>query len=216
MKKMVIVFLIVFSFLLVDQPVWSESPDPALPGSLFTPVGALNSPSYQPLMMIQSKSYMGKFNAMCIFLADQLVRNQNKQQRNGPIIITTFADLNNLKETTAFGRLVAENLGHELLVRKWAVVDIRLTKDLLINDYGEFSLSRDVQKIRDSFQSGMVITGTYARIDDCLLVNVRLIDLNQAVIISSGQMMLVIPEFMEELLANKSNAQKTTKIVGIP
>lgn len=207
MKKRTFVLLIAFSLIQVVQPAWSASPYLAQPG-------AIDTPSYQPLMMIDSKSYIGNFNAMCIFLADQLVRNQNSRKKTDPLIITTFADLNNLKETTPFGRLVAENLGHELQVRKWSVIDIRLTKDVLINDNGEFSLSRDVQKIKDSFKGGMVITGTYSRLDNCLVVNARMIDINQAVMVSSGQMMLVIPDFMEDLLSNKP-ALKTTKIVGM-
>ena len=99
----------------------------------------------EPLVLQQSHTSVGRFNSQMIFMADQIERNVERKSLANTFLVTSFTNLNKLSETTAFGRLVAENIIHELQVRKWKVFEVRLTKDLVINETGEFSLSRDIK-----------------------------------------------------------------------
>jgi len=166
-----------------------------------------------PLQMEQNRTPAGRFNALIVSLADQLERNADRKILGNTFIVTSFGNLNKLSETTGLGRLIAENLIHELQIRKWQVYDVRLTKDLLINESGEFSLSRDIKKIRETYKVGGIVTGTYVVADYSIIVNARSMDINTGVVASSGRISLPVDGFTDALLFNEDNL-KTMKIVG--
>lgn len=167
----------------------------------------------EPLTVQQSGSTVGRFNARMIFLADQIERNADRKSLSNTFIVTSFVNLNRLSETTPFGRLVAENVIHELQVRKWQVFEVRLTKDIIINDSGEFSLSRDIKKLKDQYKIGGIVTGTYSVSGGHVIVNARVVDINTGVVVSSAQTHLPVNWFVDELLLNDDNL-KIMKIVG--
>jgi len=167
----------------------------------------------EPLVIQPSRTQAGRFNALIIFLADQLERNADRKTLANTFIVTSFGNLNRLSETSGLGRLIAENLMHELQIRKWQVFDVRLTKDIVINETGEFSLSRDIKKIREAYKVGGIVTGTYAVANNDIIVNARSMDINTGILASSGQIRLPTDWFTESLLFNEDNL-KTMKIVG--
>lgn len=167
----------------------------------------------EPLGVQRSQTSVGRFNSQMIFMADQIERNADRKSLENTFIVTSFSNLNKLSETNGFGRLVAENMIHELQVRKWKVFEVRLTKDVVINETGEFTLSRDIQKIRETYKIGGIVTGTYSVIGNHVIVNSRVIDINTGLVASSGQIHLPINWFTDELLFNDSNF-KSMRIVG--
>jgi TolB-like protein len=167
----------------------------------------------EPLNIQQSQTSVGRFNSQMIFMADQIERNADRKSLDNTFIVTSFSNLNKLSETTAFGRLVAENMIHELQVRKWKVFEVRLTKDVVINETGEFTLSRDIQKIRESYKVGGIVTGTYSVAGNHIIVNARVVDINTGLVASSGQIHMPINWFTDTLLFN-TDSLKSMKIVG--
>lgn len=140
-----------------------------------------------PLNVIDSRTPVGYLNSQAIFLADQLERNLDKKYFSAPVMVTSFLNLDDLTETSGFGRLLSEGLIHELQVRKWKVIDVRLVKDVVIRQDGEFSLSRDIKNIKDSYNVVGIVTGTYTITDSCVIVNAKVMDIDTGVITSSGQ-----------------------------
>lgn len=167
----------------------------------------------EPISLLESGSTVGRFNARMIFLADQIERNADRKNLSNTFIITSFTNLNRLSETTPFGRLVAENLIHELQVRKWQVFEVRLTKDIIINETGEFSLSRDINRLRDQYKIGGIVTGTYSVTGNNIIVNARVIDINSGVVVSSAQANMPLNWFTDELLLHNDQF-KTMRVVG--
>ena len=167
----------------------------------------------EPLRIQQSQTAIGRFNSQMIFMTDQIERNADRKNLENTFIVTSFINLNKLSETTAFGRLVAENVIHELQVRKWKVFEVRLTKDVIINETGEFSLSRDVKKIKELYKVGGIVTGTYSIAGNHLIVNSRVIDINTGLVSSSAQIHLPIDSFVDGLLFDESSLT-SMKIVG--
>jgi TolB-like protein len=167
----------------------------------------------EPLLQQESTTNIGNFNAAIIFLADQLERNVERSSLSNTFLVTSFTNLNNISETSSFGRLMSENMMHELQVRKWQVFDIRLAKDILVNETGEFSLSRDVSRIKDAYTIGGVITGTYTLAGKNIIVNARVIDINHGTILSSAQVHLRLNNVTEALLKGEGQ-HKAMKIVS--
>ena len=167
----------------------------------------------EPLTIPRSRTSIGKLNAEIIFTADQIERNSDRKSLDNTFIVTTIVNLNNLSETSSFGRLFSENLIHELQVRKWKVYEVRLTKDITVNGTGEFSLSRDIQKIRDNYKIGGIVVGTYSVTDGHIIVNTRVIDMSSGIIVSSGQVHMPLTEYADSLLYYEDR-QRVMKIVG--
>lgn len=172
------------------------------------------------LVVPSSGSQLGAFNARIIFVADQLERNLDRKDLADGIAVTSFANLDRLAETTPLGRLIAENIMHELQVRKWHVHELRLTRDIAINEQGEFTLSRDTGLLRDQPRVSGIVTGTYAVVGGGVVVNARLIDLANGVVISSAQALLPVGLLdgqhlsRDEKVKAVNDGQRPMKIVG--
>jgi TolB-like protein len=167
----------------------------------------------EPIEIQSSNSPSGQFNARMIYLADQLERNVDRKILNNTFIVTSFTNLNRLSETTSFGRLVSEDMIHELQVRKWQVFEVRLTKDIIINDTGEFSLSRDINKLKELYKIGGIVTGTYSVAGNSIIVNARVIDINTGIVVSSAQTHLPLNWFTDNLLFSDDHL-RVMRIVG--
>jgi TolB-like protein len=170
-------------------------------------------PARQYIGIHPSQSPEGRLNARIIFLADQLARNLDKRMNYEPVVVTSFVNLDNLKETSSFGRLIAEDLIHELQVRGWKVFDIRLAKDIIVKPEGEFSITRDIRNIRNFYKVNGVITGTYTISSNGVIVNARLIDAKSGLIVSTAQTVISL-EDISPLLADRSFSGVTIRIKG--
>jgi len=161
---------------------------------------AATARKFEPISNVISSSGAGMFNAGLIFLADQLDRNSTVDVRKRVTVISSFANLNDLGESSSFGRLVGENLLHEMQVRNWAVSDLRLSRSLVINEAGEFSLSRDIKRVRETLPAGQVLTGTYTDTADGVLLSARIIDLATGEVVSTAQTRFVRDRFVAGLI----------------
>jgi len=150
--------------------------------------------------VIHARSTPGKFSAKIIFLADQLERNIDKKNANSAFLVGSFTNLNNLAETSPMGRLIAENLMHELQVRGWRIFEPRLMRNFVINPSGEFTLSRDAKNLRDQFGVTGVVTGTIISSEEQLVINARVIDSQSGLVVSSGQIQIPSNWFTDALL----------------
>ncbi|UFS72257.1 hypothetical protein LPW11_08700 [Geomonas sp. RF6] len=167
----------------------------------------------EPLPVHRSRTSVGNFNGMVIYLADQLERNLDRKVLGNTVIVSTFSNLDRLSETTSLGRLLGESIIHELQVRRWNVVDVRLTRDIVVNDAGEFSLSRDIKKIRDIYKVGGVVTGTYSISESGVIINARAIDLDSGLVQSSAQAFIPLSNFAESMLHNPEK-MPVMRVVG--
>ncbi|MEG6506039.1 FlgO family outer membrane protein [Nitratidesulfovibrio sp. 1201_IL3209] len=84
--------------------------------------------------------------------------------KDQPIIVASFVNVNNLTESSTFGRMVAELVGSRLSQRGYHVVELKLRQNSLFvqEGKGEFMLSRDVKEISRMHNAAAVVVGTYA------------------------------------------------------
>lgn len=155
---------------------------------------------YEPIVNQPSTSPTGIFNSSMMFLAEQIDRNVILEARTKPTILTNVVSLGNLGESSELGRLIGEHLMHELQLRYWTVSDIRLNRDVVINESGEFAMSRDVKKLRDNIPAANVVTGTYTNTADGVLVNVRVLDLTTGQVMSTAQTRLAKDRFISGMV----------------
>jgi TolB-like protein len=189
--------------LLLQAGIASAQPVIEADNAILSYRGAALAPNpyrYEPILIQPSVTPSGQFNSGLIFVAEQIDRNVSPEDRQLPTVFNTIVNLNDLSETSPFGRLVGEHLIHELQVRGWPVSDIRLSKDLIINGSGEFSLSRDLKRIRELMPAVNVVTGTYMSTRDGVLLNIRVLNLETGRIVSTAQTRLFRDKFLAALI----------------
>lgn len=159
-----------------------------------------NLQSYEPITTNYSSISSGIYKSGIIFLADQIERNVDPDEKKRSTVITSFANLDDLSETSAFGRMVGEHLAHELVVRGWIVNDIRLSRDLIINASGEFLLSRDLNRLRSTVPAANIVTGTYTATGNDILLSARVVNFSTGRITSSAETRFKIDGFIANLI----------------
>jgi len=164
------------------------------------------------LPIISANTAQGKFAARMILLADQLERNVDLKLANASYMIGSFVDLNNLGSTSPMGRLISENLMHELQVRNWSIFEPRLMKNFLINDGGEFVLSRDVKHLRERYNITGVVAGTYSVSDDYTVINARVVNIESGMVVSTAQVQIPSNGYTNSLVAESTN--RPMKLIG--
>ena len=87
--------------------------------------------------------------------------------RTLPILSTSFVNLDNLKETSAFGRLVGVQVASRFSQHGYKMIDLRLSngKVLVQERNGELVLSRDMKRINNSQDAQAILS---IKMDDLL------------------------------------------------
>jgi TolB-like protein len=118
--------------------------------------------------------------------ADRLMNQVGEPLDPGkPILVASLADIDDLERSSAFGRMVGEQLGSRLSQLGYTVVETKLRGTIAINPNGEFVLSRDVRRISGTHAAQVVLAGTYTPGETEVYVNLRLVRLADSKVIAS-------------------------------
>lgn len=141
-------------------------------------------------------------------LARQLVANRQDGRKTGErLILTTFVNLNDLYETSGFGRALTESLSTSLFKQGFGVAEIRKAPGLYVqNGSGELTLTRDASLIAQEQEAQALIAGTYSLTPTTVIVNVRMIDAGSSDVISVGALELHRGTNINYLLSEKKGA----------
>jgi len=153
-----------------------------------------------PIRDVENQS-VGRFKTS--YLADQ-INAYYRGNVNGPIAITTFVDIDNLYESSTFGRLLAEQMMSELTMRGYNVIELRQAEAMQIMfDRGEFGLSRDIATLKKHQDISSIVVGTYTTSPERIYVNCRVIDPSSSLVASVGSVeMARTPEISKLLRTN--------------
>ncbi|MEY4083971.1 MAG: hypothetical protein RL483_1340 [Pseudomonadota bacterium] len=187
-------------------------PAPAAPAAVVAPVAAASVTSAPVRPVVLSDAEV--FQQAVAELATQL--NQNMGRRAGQVfILTSFSDLNRIQESSHLGQLLSENLIHELQVRGWDLVELRLANAVSVNSAGEFGLSREHRRLKEQFQASGIITGTYSLAGRYVMVNARVMNYETGAVVSSAQVRLPLTAFVEGLAyGGKPHMSPVVRITG--
>jgi TolB-like protein len=127
------------------------------------------------------------------------------------VAVATFVDLDKVEETSAFGRYVAERMGQELHKLGFKTLELRQRKDIeIIHDKGEFILSRRSSELLKKSRIEAVVVGTYAIVNNEVVVNTRLIGVDTARVMSVSQIVASVSgdRAVSSLLSRKSEVTR--------
>ena len=123
---------------------------------------------------------------------DNLLQN-TKIPQNCKIIVTTFANNNNLSQSSKLGRIITEQVITDIVNHNIKVLELKIRKGDIIyikQQNGEFILTRNAKNLIKTQKACGVLVGTYSVINinksyQEIYVNMKLIDPKTNVIISS-------------------------------
>ncbi len=121
------------------------------------------------------------------------------------IIVASFVNINNLKVSSTFGRIMAEQIGSRLAQKGYKVIEMKLRRNSVFIEggQGEFLLSRDIRDISSAHNASAVVVGTYGCTNDRIYISARIINPESSVIIASDDSEIIANEDQQESLMKK-------------
>jgi TolB-like protein len=114
-----------------------------------------------------------------------LERSQIAVEKDKPLIVSTVVFVSDLEKSSAFGRLLTEQISGRAAQLGYYVVEPKLRNNFAVKASGEHILSRDPDTLKKTFVAQAMITGTYAVGHDSVHVNLKLLELTTGRILSS-------------------------------
>lgn len=149
--------------------------------------GCSSSSSSRP-KLISPHIVKGNLVSMGYYAADRLISN-SKQPINSEdsIVVATFVSINNLNESSTFGRIIAEQIASRLSQKGYKVKEVKFRQDTIFmqEGEGEFLLSRDLRVISEKHDASAVVVGTYGEAYNEMYVSARIINPSNGLLVSS-------------------------------
>ena len=186
----------------------------------------------------QKEHVYSNLNNTIVDIANQLFQTQSSKKNKTRVILTSFADLEELEKTSTFGRLISESMFNELHIRKFQVTDFRGREAVTVNENGEFHITRKVDDLKDNIDAvEYILVGTYVKFEDqSLLINARILDSISGRIESSARVVYrprdcslfgickkkailqqtIQPEMIKKFKPQKTNIKPMKKINNTP
>lgn len=135
-------------------------------------------------------------------VADRLVdTSQQILDRGEPIMVASLVDVSDLQQSSALGRIVAEQIRSRLAQLGYTTRELRYRGDVLVRaGNGELVLSRDVKNISDAQRAQAVVAGVYAVAETNVYVTLRILRADDGTVLSSADYALPKGEDVTSLL----------------
>jgi TolB-like protein len=137
-------------------------------------------------------------------LARQLIANRRVGDGGKRLIFTTLVNLDDLRQTSKFGRTLSESLATQLFQHGYGVVELRKGANIMIQgNNGEMILSRDVARLAGQYEANAIVAGTYAMTPKTVIINVKLLDVDSQEVLSVAGMELERSSTINYMLADQ-------------
>lgn len=101
------------------------------------------------------------------------------------VIVATIVSVDDLAQSSTFGRLTSQLVLSRLSQMGYQVRDITYLGGLEMSPGGERILSRDAQRLSRNYSAAAVVAGTYAVAGQQIIVNLRLLSADDGQLVSS-------------------------------
>lgn len=119
------------------------------------------------------------------------------------ILATSFVNIDDLQQSSTFGRLVGDTIAGDMVGRGYNVVEVRLRNSLFMQPrLGEFMLSRELRSVGAEHDAQAVLVGTYALGGEYVYVNARLVSVMDSRVLSSHDFRLPLNRDIRKMLTS--------------
>lgn len=139
------------------------------------------------------------------FLLEKL---PTKLRKDSPVLVASLVNLDNLNESSTFGRVVSEQIASRLKQKDYSTIEMKLRTTVFIKEgSGEFLLSREISKISIKHRAQAVVVGTYAVASDRVYITIRIVNVNDGNILASCDYEIPMSRDVFKMLLKGKNAQ---------
>ncbi|MCK5876622.1 MAG: hypothetical protein KAG43_03215 [Candidatus Marithrix sp.] len=117
----------------------------------------------------------------------QLEPRYNGVYTRQPILVTSFVNVDNVQQSSTFGRVIGEQIGSRLAQRGYKIIEMKMrTSNVFVQERtGELLLSRELREISFQHDAYAVVVGTYGIGKESVYVTAKLVRAKDSVILSS-------------------------------
>ena len=150
-------------------------------------------------------------------LGQQLLKNARESIVDDQVVtVSSFVNLDNLYQVSAFGRYIGEQLIGELQLAGVEVIDVRKTPGMMIREgKGEYALSRDMSELSYIHAAQSTIVGTYTYANNQVLLNARLLHNQNGLVLSQANLVFDLDPLTEKLLADDGMPARHNSTINI-
>ena len=121
-----------------------------------------------------------------------------------PLLTGTIVDVNSLEDSSALGRIVADQISSRFAQQGFTMIELRLRNNVFVKQRaGEFMLSREAKNLSKVHNAGAVIAGTYAVGRNEVYVSARLIRAADNLVIAAHDYTLPLGPNTRALVASQ-------------
>lgn len=157
-------------FLAVVLTACTSGITPSARPSKISRIDSANRYEHTPYSVVLESSY-----AAADRLAEVLLKKHFPLDT--PILAASFVNIDNLSESSTFGRIISAQLSTRLTQHGFNMIEIKLRHDSVFikKGKGEFMLSRELKDLSDSREIRAVLVGTYAVSEYFIFVSARVV-----------------------------------------
>lgn len=167
------------------------------------PMAAFNLPQAMPVdppggsLMLTSNTYAGDALHKMLLL---------RMSSGGGILTTNLVNLHDFNDTSAFGRVAAQQVGSRISQYGFRVIEARLASAMTMNPRGEFILTRETARLLEStYDANAVMVGCYSAQGGNVYVSLRVVRLSDNTIMAAYEYYLPREGDVGRLLADSAS-----------
>ena len=136
--------------------------------------------------------------------SNQLISKSTGLNNRDPLLAATFADIDDLQQSSTFGRTLSEQFTSALTSKGLPVIEVKMRESLFIKERtGELILSRKLNSLVEAHDAQAVLLGTYAIGGNYVYVNVRLVRTSDNIILGSHDFSLPLNRDIKAMLPRR-------------
>ncbi|MET4000004.1 FlgO family outer membrane protein [Marinobacterium sp. MBR-109] len=136
--------------------------------------------------------------------SNQLISKSTGLNNRDPLLAATFADIDDLQQSSTFGRTLSEQFTSALASKGLPVIEVKMRESLFIKERtGELILSRKLNSLVEAHDAQAVLLGTYAMGGNYVYVNVRLVRTSDNIILGSHDFSLPLNRDIKAMLPRR-------------
>lgn len=119
------------------------------------------------------------------------------------VLPASFVEDKNLEQSSAMGRMLAQQVASRFTQAGYSVIEIKLRKQVRLvkgEGEGQFLLSRELEKIAESHNASAVLVGSYVATPSVLFVNTQLILVKGGIVLASQDYKIPLTRELRALL----------------
>jgi TolB-like protein len=122
----------------------------------------------------------------------------------GPFIVATLVNIDQLEQSSTLGRLISEQVASRMTQMGFGVLELKVRNGVYMKrNEGEFLLTREIKEVASMHKAQAVIVGTYAESSATVYVNLKVVDPASSIVIAAYDYALPLNRNVQSLIRKR-------------